>query len=92
LQAASPLEPDINRRVIAQILAVVNRRSLDLANGCVDFADRFPFLFPQFSVVRALQMGSGVPQIGKGVQVSGMPHLSETAQGGQGEESYYGCR
>jgi hypothetical protein len=61
MQAARPVEPGINGRVIVEILAVVNRGPLDLADGLVDLMDRFLLLFPQFSVSGAFQVGSGVP-------------------------------
>ncbi|MGA3072173.1 MAG: hypothetical protein ABSG56_00635 [Bryobacteraceae bacterium] len=93
MQAARPVEPGIDGRVIVEILAVVNRSPLDLADGVVDLMDRFPFLFPQFSVSGAFQVGSGVPQIGQGVQICRMATLRETACGTQDNESRQGgCR
>jgi hypothetical protein len=60
MQAARPIEFGVNRRVVVEVLSVINRSFLDLANGLVDSIDRFSFLFPQFSGIEALQMGSCV--------------------------------
>lgn len=87
MQAARPVEPGINRWVIVQMLAVVDRSPLDVADGLVDFMDRFLFLLPQFSMSGAFQVGSCVPQIGQGVQICRMPILRETARGTQNNEN-----
>ena len=90
-QAATPVESDINRRVIAQILAIIDSGLLDLANGCVDFVDRFPFLGTEYSLVGALQMRSGESQIAKGAQIRGMPRLRDAAHAAQDEEDCQRC-
>jgi hypothetical protein len=87
MSAARRVELGVNRRVIVQILTVVNPSLLDVANGVVDFTDRFPFLFPQGIVVRGFEVGSCEPQIGKGVQISRMFVLCETAQSAQRQEN-----
>ena len=80
MQAAGPVESGVNRRVLVQVLAIINRSPLDLANGLVDLMDRPLFLFAQFPVVGALQMGSCVAQIGQSMQIGRMPILCKSAQ------------
>jgi hypothetical protein len=69
----SPIHMLINRRMVIQILAIIDRRMLDLCNGLVDFADR-TLLFPVHPVTwsHALQMSACVAQIGEGVQICRM--------------------
>ncbi len=87
MSAARRVELGVNRRVIVQILTVVNPSLLDVANGVVDFTDRFPFLFPPGFVAGGFQVGSCEPQIGKGVQISRMFVLCETAQSAERQEN-----
>jgi hypothetical protein len=67
-------EVRIDRGVIVQILPIINRGLLDFADGFIDLCNGVIF----FSIHAAgpsptFQMSSGVAQIGKGVQVCGMP-------------------
>ena len=81
--AAKPVQPGVDRRVIVQILAVVNRSPLDLVDGRVDFTDRSLFPFTQGSVAGLFQVSSGGPQIAQSAQISRMSVLCETAQSAQ---------
>jgi acetylglutamate synthase len=77
----SPIHMLINRRMVIQILAIIDRRMLDLCNGLVDFADR-TLLFPVHPVTwsHALQMSACVAQIGEGVQICGSSAKVKVAQ------------
>jgi hypothetical protein len=72
--AASAIYVRIDRRVIIQILAIVNRSVLDLCDGFVDFFDGVIF-FPIHAAgpCSTLQVSAGVAQVGEGVQVGRMP-------------------
>jgi hypothetical protein len=64
----------VDRRMIIQILAIINRSVLDLCNGFVNLLDgTLLFVVHSLGGSRALQMGAGVPQVGERVQISGMP-------------------
>jgi hypothetical protein len=72
--AASAVYVRIDRRMVIQILAIVNRSVLDLSDGFVDLFDGVIF----FSIHAAgpcstLQMSARVAQVGEGVQVGRMP-------------------
>jgi len=64
MQAAGPRETGVHRRMIVQILAVVDARLLDFGDGVVDFMDGLLFLVAQLAAIGTLQMGAGVAQIG----------------------------
>ena len=64
VETAAPVHVGIDRWVIVQVLVVVDRRSLDLRDGSVNFLDGFDFLLLAFSAAGALQMSSGVAEIG----------------------------
>ncbi len=72
--AASASHVRIDRRMVIQILAIIDRGALDFSDGFVDLLDGVIF----FSIHTAgpcstLQMGAGVAQVGKGMQVRRMP-------------------
>jgi hypothetical protein len=83
-EAARAIHSRINRRMIIQVLAVVNRGTLDFVDGFVDLVDGVLFLFVHvMGGSHIFQMGTGVPQIGKRVQVCRMPpRFVSEAQGG----------
>jgi hypothetical protein len=71
--AASVAHVGINRRMVIQILTIVNRSTLDFSDGFVDLGDGVIF----FSIhpagpCSALQMSTGVAQVGERVQVCRM--------------------
>jgi hypothetical protein len=64
----------VDRRMIVQILAVVNRSPLNFVDGFVDLVNGVLFFFVHvMGGSQVLQMSAGVPQIGKRVQVRRMP-------------------
>ena len=72
--SAGPVHMRIDRRMIVQILAVVDRGALDLSNGFVDFFNGVLFLFVHVMRWRqVLQVSARVPQIAQRVQISRMP-------------------
>jgi hypothetical protein len=93
--AASACDVGIDRRMVIQILAIVNRSVLDLSDSFVDLGDGVIF----FSIHTAgpgsaLQMSAGVTQVGERVQVGRMPprFIGEGQRGaGSNEEQEYGA-
>jgi hypothetical protein len=60
--------------MIVQILAVVDRSSLNFVDSFVDLVNGVLFFFVHvMGGSEVLEMGAGVPQIGKCVQVCRMP-------------------
>jgi hypothetical protein len=72
-EAAGAVHAGIDRWMIVQILAIVNRGVLDLLNGAVNFRDGVFFFFIHvMSGGWVFQMSACVTEIGECVQVSGM--------------------
>jgi hypothetical protein len=64
----------IDRRMIVQILAIVNRGALNLSDGFVDLLNgTLFFLVHVMGGSQVLQMSARVPEIGERVQVCRMP-------------------
>ncbi|MGA7927150.1 MAG: hypothetical protein WCA20_14295 [Candidatus Sulfotelmatobacter sp.] len=82
--AAGAIHLSIDRRMVVQILAIVNRSLLNLANGFVDLVDGALFFFVHvMGRSQVLQVGTRVPQVAKGMQVRRMsPWFVGKAQGG----------
>lgn len=77
VKAAGVVQARVHRRVIIQVLAIVNRCLFDFANGVIDRVNGFFFLMAQFAVAPTdFQVGASRAQIGKSMKVSGMPALS----------------
>jgi hypothetical protein len=73
-EAARAVHSRVDRRMIVQVLAVVNRGTFDFVDGFVDLVDGVLLLFVHvMSSSQVLQMCACMPQIGQGVQVGGMP-------------------
>ena len=72
VKPAGPIHAGVNRRMIVQVLAVVDAGLFDFVDRFIDFMDGFLLLFLQLPAVRALQVRSGVTQVGQGVKVSRM--------------------
>jgi hypothetical protein len=73
-EAASAVHSGIDRRMIVQVLAVINRGTLNFVDGFVDLV--YGVLLLLVHVMRdsrVVQMCAGVTQIGKRVQVRRMP-------------------
>ena len=72
--AAGAIHMSIDRRMVVQILAIVNRGLLNLANGFVDLVHGVPFFFVHvMGRSQILQVGARMPQVGKCMQVCRMP-------------------
>jgi len=84
----------IHRRVVVQVLPIVDRSTLDLSNGLVDLRDGM-FLLPIHPLGgrHALQMGASMAQVGERVQICRMsPRIVCNGQRGakRNEECNYG--
>jgi hypothetical protein len=77
MQASNPGVVRVNRRVVRNVLAVVQCGTLDFVNGVIDFFHGGALLSVQSASVRAFQMRPRIPQVGKGVQVGRMLALRE---------------
>src|SRR5271157_45613 len=86
----------IDRRMVIQILAIINRSTLDLSDGFVDFFEGvILFSIHPAGPCLALQMSAGVAQVGERVQVCRMsPRFIGEGQRGAGsnKEQEYGAR
>ncbi len=69
VETSAPIEARVNRRMIVQILAVVDGCLLDFVDGFIDFVNGFLFLFTQFAAIGTLEMGASVSEIGQSVKI-----------------------
>ena len=76
VQTACVIETGIHRRMVVQILAVIDRSSLDLVNGVVDCVDCFFFFVAKLAAIVTFQVRASRAKIAERVQVSGMLALS----------------
>jgi hypothetical protein len=73
MKTAGAVHAGIDRRVIVQILAVVNRGVLDFFDGLINLINGVLFFFVHvMSGSQVLQMGTRVAQVGERVQICGM--------------------
>jgi len=87
VKTAGPVHVFVDRRVIVQVLAVVNRGPFDFVDGAVNLVDGALFLFVHvIGGGGVVEMSAGVAQVGQGMQVSGMPSRF-VGEGGSGAES-----
>jgi hypothetical protein len=63
VETAAPVETNVNRSMIIDILAVIDGSLLDFVDGLIDFVNGLLLLFAQFAAIRALQMGASMTQI-----------------------------
>jgi hypothetical protein len=95
VEAAAAVHAGVDRRMIFQILAVINRGTLDFANGFIDFFDGVLFFaVHMFGRCHLAQMSAGVAQVGEGVQVGRMASgfVREGQSGAHGDKKYeYGA-
>ena len=77
VQTAGVVQPGVDRRMIVQVLAVVDGRSLDFRNRVIDGVNRFLLLVAQFAPIVCLQMGASGAKIRQRVQIGGMLALRE---------------
>jgi hypothetical protein len=74
VKAAVAVHVRIDRRMIVQVLAVVNRSPLDFIDGFVDLVDGVFFFFIHVMGWRQVfEMSARMAEIGERVQVSRMP-------------------
>jgi hypothetical protein len=74
VKAPGAIHSCIDWRMIIQVLAVVDRSSLDFIDGFVNFIHRMLFFFVHvMSGSKVLQMSARVPQISESMQVCRMP-------------------
>ena len=57
-QAARVVETGVNRRMVVQILAVIDRGLLDFVDRLIDRVDGFLFLVAKFAAVVTFEMGA----------------------------------
>jgi hypothetical protein len=89
--AASVSEVIIDRRMVVQILAIVNRSSLDLIDGFVDLGNGVIFFsIHPMGPCLAFQVSARVAQVGEGVQVCRMSSrfIGEAQRGADGNKKY----
>jgi len=93
--AASVSHVRIDRRMVIQILAIINRSALDLSDGSIDLGDGVILLsIHPAGPCPALQMSASVAQVGERVQVCRMPprFIGEGQRGaGSNKEQEYGA-
>jgi hypothetical protein len=70
MQTAGTVQSGVHRRMIVQVLAIVNRSPLDFIDSFVDLVNGFLFLLAKGAAVRALQVGARVAQIRQRVKIS----------------------
>src|SRR5277367_4097526 len=89
--AARPVHAHIDRRMVVQVLAIIDRSSLNLVDGFVDLFNGvlfFPLHVMRWSQV--FQVCAGVPQVSERMQVSWMPSrfFGESYGGAQSDKKY----
>jgi hypothetical protein len=72
VETAAPIETCVNRRMIVDVLAVVDGGFLDFVDGLINFVDGMLFLVTQFTAVGTLQMSASVAEIGQCVKIRWM--------------------
>jgi hypothetical protein len=74
VKATGAIHSCIDRRMIVQILSVIDRSSLDFVDGFVDlFNGVLLFLVHVMGGSQVFQVSAGMPQIGERVQICRMP-------------------
>ena len=72
VETAPPIHVGIDGRMVVYVLAVIDGRSLDFANGFVDFVNGVLFLLAQRAAIWTFEVRSGVTQIGESMQIGRM--------------------
>jgi hypothetical protein len=91
VKAAGAVHSGINRRVVVQILAIVNRGMLNFFNGFVNLFDGVLFfLVHVMSWSQVLQMSPGVAQVGERMEIRRMPSrfVSKAEGSAQGNKKH----
>jgi len=91
VKAAGAIQSSIDRRMIVQVLAIVNRGPFNFVDRLVNLADRVLFFFIHvMGRGQVFEMSAGVPQIGQCMEIGWMPsRFVGKAQGGA--ESNHQC-
>jgi hypothetical protein len=69
VETTGPIQMAVNRRVIVQILAIVDGGLLDFTDRGIDFPNCDGFFFSELTSIGTLQVGAGVTQIGQRVKI-----------------------
>jgi hypothetical protein len=91
VKAAGAVHSGIDWGMIVQVLAVVNRCPLDFVDGFVDLVDGVLFFLVHVMGGRQVfEVGAGVAQVGKRVQVCRMPSrfVGETECGAESDKKH----
>jgi hypothetical protein len=72
VKAAGPIHVSVDRRMIVDVLTVVDGSFLDFVDGIVDFVDGQFFVFAELAAVRMLKVRSRMAQILQGVDIGRM--------------------
>jgi hypothetical protein len=91
MQTSGPGLVRVNVNVIVDVLAVIDGGLLDFIDGVVDIINCSALFGMQRSAIGALQKTSGVPQVGKSVQVSGMLGLCTGVLGCERDQESNRC-
>ena len=87
VQVSAPGQVRVDRFMLVDVFAVVDRGFLDFIDGLVDFFDGLTLFDVNRAAVRTmLEMGPRVPQIGESVDVRRMTTLRVDILGGQREK------
>jgi hypothetical protein len=95
MKTAGAVHSCIDRRMIIQVLAVVNCGALNFFDGSINLFNGMLFFFVHvMSGSQVFEMGAGVAEIGERMQVGGMPSrfVGETNCGTESDKKYnYGA-
>jgi hypothetical protein len=72
MQTARVIEAGINRRMIVQVLTIIDRGLLDFSNSSVDLIDGFLFFAAQVTALAVLKMSASVTKISQSVKIGRM--------------------
>jgi hypothetical protein len=72
VETAAPVETSVNRRMIVDVLAVVDGGFLDFVDGLIDLVNGMLLLVTQFAAIGTLEMGASVTEIRQSVKIRGM--------------------
>jgi hypothetical protein len=95
MKAATAVHVGVDRRMIVQVLAVINRGVLDFADGFIDLFDGVLFFAVHvFGCGELAEVSASVAQVGEGMQVRRMASgfVAERQSGADGDKKYeYGA-
>jgi hypothetical protein len=77
VQTTGVVQTGIDRRMIIQVFAVVDGRSLDIGDRVIDSANRFFLLMTQFATAAHFEMGARRAEVRQSMKISRMLTLSD---------------